>query len=432
MYSILNDDCLNAMSAYADKHFHACVTDPPYGLNFMGKNWDHGVPNKIYWQEVYRVLRPGGYLLAFGGTRMFHRLMVEIEDAGFEIRDTIMWVYGSGFPKGNNISKAIDKMLGNEPEIVCKHPRPAGNKPNGNSLNMSLFGMPQENVNITKPTSDIAKQWDGWNTNLKPAWEPIIVARKPVEGTVAQNVIKYGTGGINIDGCRVEAEDLEELQQNWNRIQSKSAEIGVNSTTGGFKQIDLSNFKPDGRYPANLIHDGSDEVLKHFPDAGGGYGKRGSFKNTNLADQGHEYKLKETGQTVGYGDSGSAARFFYCAKTSIKDRNEGCEMFEPQVGPKQMQDGSQGKIRSDGTVIKDSIKHHNHHPTVKPTSLMRYLCKLVTPKDGIILDPFCGSGSTGKAAILEGFNFVGIEKEADYAAIASKRCEHAQNSHLNK
>lgn len=380
-YKIINDDCLNGMKTFNDNHFHSSVTDPPYGLNFMGKNWDHGVPNKIYWQEVYRVLRPGGYLLAFGGTRMFHRLMVEIEDAGFEIRDTIMWVYGVGFPKGNNIGKSTGLA-----------------------------------------------EYQGWNTNLKPAWEPIIVARKPVEGTVAQNVIKYGTGGINIDGCRVEAEDLEELQQNWNRIQSKSAEIGVNSTTGGFKQIDLSNFKPDGRYPANLIHDGSDEVLKHFPDAGGGYGKRGSFKNTNLADQGHEYKLKETGQTVGYGDSGSAARFFYCAKASIKDRNEGCEMFEPQVGPKQFNEGMENKLRSDGTVINEAIKHKNHHPTVKPTSLMRYLCKLVTPKDGIILDPFCGSGSTGKAAILEGFNFVGIEKEADYAAIAAKRCEHALES----
>lgn len=373
-YKIINDDCLNGMKTFNDNHFHSSVTDPPYGLNFMGKNWDHGVPNKIYWEEVYRVLRPGGYLLAFGGTRMFHRLMVEIEDAGFEIRDTIMWVYGVGFPKGHNIGKST--------------------------------GLPE---------------WQGWNTNLKPAWEPIIVARKPVESSVAQNAIKYGTGGMNIDGCRV-GESGGTIQDSFSNEYLGQDTINFGHKRGIIHKIDK------GRYPANLIHDGSDEVLKHFPDAGGGYGKKGSFKNTNLADQGHEYKLKETGQTVGYGDSGSAARFFYCAKASIKDRNEGCEMFEPQVGPKQFNEGMENKLRSDGTVINEAIKHKNHHPTVKPTSLMRYLCKLVTPKDGIILDPFCGSGSTGKAAILEGFNFVGIEKEADYAAIATKRCEHALKS----
>lgn len=347
-YKIINDDCLNGMKTFNDNHFHSSVTDPPYGLNFMGKNWDHGVPNKIYWEEVYRVLRHGGHLLAFGGTRMFHRLMVEIEDAGFEIRDTIMWVYGVGFPKGNNIGKSTGLA-----------------------------------------------EWDGWNTNLKPAWEPIIIARKPVEGTVAQNVMKYGTGGINIDGCRVEGEPSPTIdrRESLRKAGKKCVAYAENNHNPWTK---LYNHPKDayvhrpaeelGRYPANLIHDGEID----FPN--------------------------------------NAARFFYCAKASIKDRNEGCEMFEPQVGPKQMQDGSQGKIRSDGTVIKDSIKHHNHHPTVKPTSLMRYLCKLVTPKDGIILDPFCGSGSTGKAAILEGFNFVGIDKEADYAAIATKRCEHALKS----
>jgi len=377
MYSILNDDCLNAMSAYADKHFHACVTDPPYGLNFMGKNWDHGVPNKIYWQEVYRVLRPGGYILAFGGSRTYHRLAVAIEDAGFEIRDTIMWVYGSGFPKGLNIGKATG-----------------------------------------------LKQWEGWNTNLKPAHEPIIMARKPLDGSVVENVMKHGTGGINIDECRVGDIGGTITMPSPNKTPRISTNFEVGN--GGVKSIE------GGRYPANLIHDGSEEVLKQFPEAGGGYGVSGSFKDTNLAQQGHEYKLQETGQVVGYGDSGSAARFFYCAKASPKDRNEGCEDMEPKEGAKQFNEGMEGKVRSDGSVIKPAIKHGNSHPTVKPTSLMQYLCKLVTPKDGIILDPFCGSGSTGKAAILEGFNFVGIEKEADYAAIASKRCEHAQNSHLNK
>jgi len=375
MYNIINDDCLNGMKTFDNNHFHSCVTDPPYGLNFMGKNWDHGVPNKIYWQEVFRVLKPGGHLLAFGGTRMFHRLMVEIEDAGFEIRDTIMWVYGSGFPKGNNISKTIDKMLGNEPEIVCKHPQPAGNKPNGNSLNMSFFGMPQENVNITKPSSDIAKQWDGWNTNLKPAWEPIIVARKPVEGTVAQNVMEHGTGAINIDACRVG-------ETGGTKALLSDEELIRNATNYYQKTNEIVNLDK-GRYPANLIHDGMIE----FPN--------------------------------------SAARFFYCAKASPKDRDEGLVDVEKKRRDQSRKDDSQA------LPIAGLAKHGNHHPTVKPTSLMQYLCRLVTPKDGIILDPFCGSGSTGKGAILEGFNFIGIEKEAEYADIARKRCEYAFQSFIH-
>lgn len=393
MFNIINDDCLNGMTDFADNHFHSCVTDPPYGLSFMGKNWDHGVPNKIYWDAVLRVLRPGGHLLAFGGTRMFHRLMVEIEDAGFEIRDTIMWVYGVGFPKGNNISKAIDKILGQQPTIVGPNENYRTAKVKGGAgFDNSINGEPQTQYYITEPSTDLAKQWQGWNTNLKPAWEPIIVARKPVEETVAQNVIKYGTGGINIDGCRIEGEPSPTIdrRKSLREAGKKCFNLSDSSSSKSYynPSADYSVHKPAeelGRYPANLIHDGEID----FPN--------------------------------------NAARFFYCAKTSIKDRNEGCAMFEPQVGPKQMQDGSQGKIRSNGTVIKDSIKHHNHHPTVKPTSLMQYLCRLVTPKDGIILDPFCGSGSTGKAAILEGFNFVGIEKEAEYAEIAKKRCEHAQN-----
>jgi site-specific DNA-methyltransferase (adenine-specific) len=331
MFNIINDDCLNGMKTFSDNYFHSSITDPPYGLNFMGAGWDHGVPGKEYWQEVYRVLKSGGHLLSFGGTRMFHRLMVEIEDAGFEIRDTIMWIYGSGFPKGLNIGKS---------------------------------------TGLT--------EFQGWNTNLKPAWEPIIIARKPVETTIAENAIKHGTGGINIDGCRV------------------------------------------NRYPANLIHDGSEEVLEHFPNSKSTI-KRNAVgaRNDGKSIYGKFNTMKS--YVGGYEDSGSAARFFYCAKASPTDRNEGCEDIEPQKTDNCRKDGSPTLVH------RPTTKHGNHHPTVKPTSLMQYLCRLVTPKNGIILDPFMGSGSTGKAAILEGFNFVGIEKEADYANIARKRCEYAKN-----
>jgi site-specific DNA-methyltransferase (adenine-specific) len=424
MFNIINDDCLNGMKTFSDNHFHSSITDPPYGLNFMGKNWDHGVPNKIYWQEVYRVLRPGGYLLAFGGTRMFHRLMVEIEDSGFEIRDTIMWVYGSGFPKGNNIAKAIDKKLGKEPEVVGDNPnwRPAKNK-GGAGFDKQLIGEQVEEYKLTKPNSDLAKQFQGWNTNLKPAWEPIIVARKPVEETVAQNAIKYGTGGINIDGCRV-GETGATIQDSFTNEYLGQDTINFGHKRGIIHKIEL------GRYPANLIHDGSEEVLEQFPIT-----NTKPNSNTRANHSSNPYGSPRTMQTsdtppipsIEYADCGSAARFFYCAKASKKDRDEGCEALEPKEATKQFNEGMEGQIRSDGTVIKESIKHRNHHPTVKPTNLMQYLCRLVTPKDGIILDPFCGSGSTGKAAILEGFNFVGIEKEADYADIARKRCEYAKN-----
>ena len=421
MFDIINDDCLNGMKTFSDNHFHSSITDPPYGLNFMGKNWDHGVPNKIYWQEVYRVLKPGGYLLAFGGTRMFHRLMVEIEDSGFEIRDTIMWVYGSGFPKGNNIAKAIDKKLGKEPEVVGDNPnwRPAKNK-GGAGFDKQLIGEQVEEYKLTKPNSDLAKQFQGWNTNLKPAWEPIIIARKPVETTIAENAMKYGTGGINIDGCRV-GETGATIQDSFTNEYLGQDTINFGHKRGIIHKIEL------GRYPANLIHDGSEEVLEQFPDAGGGYGKRGSFKNTNLAQQGHEFKLAETGQTIGYGDSGSAARFFYCAKASKKDRDEGLVDL-----PKKSYSHDGRDAHHETPYQRHNSVAGNHHPTVKPTNLMQYLCRLVTPKDGIILDPFCGSGSTGKAAILEGFNFVGIEKEADYADIARKRCEYIINRNSNE
>jgi DNA modification methylase len=398
----------------------AVVTDPPYGLSFMGKKWDYDVPGVEVWAECLRVLKPGGHLLAFAGTRTQHRMAVRIEDAGFEIRDMIAWVYGSGFPKSLDVSKAIDKMdaaqeqqarryrftewvrstgitskqideatqtnmgghyttAASQPAIMtrehleaCRHllgeiPEWVEREADIRSVESKNFaerevvGERRQRANnasrsnapmnasigevefITNPATPEAKQWQGWGTALKPALEPITVARKPLIGTVAENVLQHGTGAINVDGCRVGTEEIIDFKRKENAI-----------TASGWKDVNRNPYEQhsQGRWPANFIHDGSEEV-------------------TDLL--------------------GSAARFFYCAKASKRDRDEG-----------------------------------NHHPTVKPTDLMRYLCRLVTPPDGTVLDPFMGSGSTGKAAVLEGFRFIGIEREEEYCEIAKARIKHAQ------
>ena len=372
-HQLHHGDCLKVLRSMPDCSVDSIVTDPPYGLSFMGKKWDYDVPTIDVWVECLRVLKHGGHLLAFAGTRTQHRMAVRIEDAGFEIRDMIAWVYGSGFPKSLDVSKAIDKRGGNVAgfaefrdavkdamkrngvsrqklqdalgNYMISHYLTAGSQPAipilkdyriirdvvglGNAFD-ELFNdeaerevvgkhktdmgglggerLGQAGGNITAPATDAAKQWQGWGTALKPALEPITVARKPLVGTVAENVLQYGTGAINVDGGRVEG----------------------------------------GRWPANFIHDGSEEATDLLKDS---------------------------------------ARFFYCAKASKEDRGE------------------------------------NHHPTVKPTDLMRYLCRLVTPPNGIVLDPFNGSGSTGCAAVLEGFQYIGIEREAEYIAISEKRIQ---------
>ena len=339
MIELLHGDCLERLRELPDCSVDACVTDPPYGLSFMGKAWDYDVPSAEVWREVLRVLKPGGHLLAFAGTRTQHRMAVPIEDAGFEIRDLIAWVYGSGFPKSRNLDG----------------------------------------------------DWLGWGTALKPALEPITVARKPLGGTVAANVLRHGTGAINVDGCRVGTSKKVPASASTtpNAIYGKGlGSLGTGATGSGFD--------PNvGRWPANLIHDGSEEVVGCFPQTtpspskpvrqGGGQGYK----------PGAEYGAARDGFGVGYGDSGSAARFFYCAKASKADR--GAE---------------------------------NVHPTVKPTELMRYLVRLVTPPGGVVLDPFMGSGSTGKAAVLEGFRFIGIEREAEYLEIARGRIQLPEQGSL--
>ncbi|MAX61573.1 MAG: site-specific DNA-methyltransferase [Porticoccus sp.] len=363
---IITGDCLTAMRDLPDCSADAVVTDPPYGLSFMGKKWDYDVPSTEIWAECLRVLKPGGHLLAFAGTRTQHRMAVRIEDAGFEIRDMIAWVYGSGFPKSHN------------------------------------------------------GEWGG--TALKPALEPITVARKPLIGTVAANVLEYGTGAINVDGCRVGTEGATkrsgqaEYPKNPDGTEDRS---GSWARTGhAIENIDA------GRWPANLIHDGSDEVLAAFPVTGASSGAPRN-NNTSLGSSGANV-FGKGGAFVGAGhadNGGSAARFFYCAKASKQDREEGLEHLDAVHRPNgnKWTDQDYRVARGERPPSAESGPRRNTHPTVKPTDLMRYLCRLVTPPGGAVLDPFMGSGSTGKAAVIEGFGFVGIERDAEYAEIAKAR-----------
>lgn len=326
---LLEGDCRDVMElALAENSVDSIVTDPPYGLSFMNRHWDCDVPKVEMWRAAFAVLKPGGYLLAFSGTRTYHRMVCAIEDAGFEVRDQLAWVYGSGFPKSHN------------------------------------------------------GPWGG--TALKPAWEPIVMARKPLIGTVEANWREHGTGALNIDGCRVG----DEVRFNA-AAANKAGGNSLNMSAVGMPQ-DAAGREAIGRWPANLIHDGSDEVLAAFPQAPG-----------QLRSVGPEHGDKPSVNVYGdmgarphtppRGDTGSAARFFYCSKASKADRGQG-----------------------------------NVHPTVKPTDLMRYLCRLVTPAGGTVLDPFMGSGSTGRGAVLEGFKFIGIEQDPTYLEIARARIEEAQ------
>jgi len=406
-----------------DNSVDSIVTDPPYELGFMGKSWDAtGIAYNVeMWRECLRVLKPGGHLLAFSGSRTYHRMAVAIEDAGFQIRDQIMWVYGSGFPKSLNISKAIDKAAGAEREVIGSKIGQPGYHLQGHSSTTGAFNhglgssTPETRLAsslVTAPATAEAEVWDGWGTALKPAHEPIVMARKPLDGTVANNVLTHGVGGINIDGCRVEAQD--------------SFGGGTKGTSGfaaGYEHDGWVAGSSLGRFPANFIHDGSDEVLQLFPDT-----KGGTWNTTKGARH-----FNNDGEPTGYAtskqdsSSGSAARFFYCAKANKKDRNEGLDDMPDQILAMSNQAKAElkrGNLHKGDSGVNSASIRKNHHPTVKPTDLMRYLCRLITPPNGVVLDPFTGSGSTGKAALLEGFNFIGIEQSPEYAAIAQARIEH--------
>ena len=421
-WTIHHGDCREVMATLDAESVDAIVSDPPYGLSFMGKGWDHGVPGVEFWTEALRVAKPGAHLLAFGGTRTYHRLACAIEDAGWEIRDCVMWVYGSGFPKSHDVSKAIDKAAGAEREVVgSKLGQPGYSLTDGKGGlyggGFGANGTGQGECQVTAPATDAARQWSGWGTALKPAWEPIIVARKPLVGTVAENVLTHGTGAINVDGCRVgiDSSDLEQM----------SGRSGKRTSPHLLRGLAATSWEPTaaGRWPANLIHDGSEEVVGLFPVTHGA----GTFRHgENAIFGGCEGQPKQK-QRPAIDGGGSTARFFYCAKASKADREEGLASHPERDTSLKYNggDGFAGRTLVDGEWVNtdkaNRTRPRNHHPTVKPTDLMRYLCRLVTPPGGVVLDPFTGSGSTGKAATLEGFRFIGIEREAEYVEIAKAR-----------
>lgn len=466
-YQVLLGDCLDRLKELPDASIDAVVTDPPYGLSdhapkevaaclsawlagepyrpkgkgFMGKSWDAWVPGPEVWSECLRVLKPGGHILAFAGTRSMDLMSMAIRLAGFELRDSIgyahdggsaplmAWTFGSGFPKSLDVSKAIDKAAGAEREVV--HERRTGWAGTlGGKGALSGLGSAEDVRRVSKPATDAARQWEGWGTALKPAWEPIILARKPLVGTVAENVLAHGTGALNIDGCRVPAEGEENpstarRRGSINHLSTRSAaeaeaegKIESRQSPEAFRAGRAGEAL--GCWPANLIHDGSDGVVAAFPQAPGRQRAVGPQHGANPSINTYgDYGPRQ--QFNPRGDNGSAARFFYCAKASRRDRNEGCENMPERALNWSSGTKNPGSFQSEGT----KKAANNNHPTVKPTDLMRYLCRLVTPPGGTVLDPFMGSGSTGKAAMLEGFRFIGIEREAGYLEIARARIQWA-------
>jgi site-specific DNA-methyltransferase (adenine-specific) len=388
--NIYHGNCIELLRELEDNSIDSIVTDPPYELGFMGKKWDStGIAYNVeMWKECLRVLKPGGHLLSFGGSRTYHRMACTIEDAGFEIRDQIMWIYGSGFPKSYDISKGIDKKFGAKREVVGKRVHPTlKNKPNIKSRAYHVETLNSnenmESWDITAPATNEAKQWSGWGTALKPAHEPIVVARKPLsEKNVVDNVLKWGTGGINIDACRIETN--EDLTRNCMGLASSSNEGWKRPWhEKAIKQVFEST---NGRFPANIIFD---EEAKRLLDEQSGITRSTKVKNKKKSYDGESFTGMLRGIStpdIQYNDVGGASRFFYCAKASRKERGEG-----------------------------------NNHPTVKPIALMKYLIKLVMPPNGIVLDPFAGSGTTLVAAKKLGFNYIGFEIEEQYIEIINKR-----------
>ena len=527
---LLNGDCLDKLKELDNNSIDSIVTDPPYGLSFMGKKWDYDVPSVEIWQECLRVLKPGGHLLAFAGSRTYHRMAVRIEDAGFDIRDQIMWIYGSGFPKSHNVGKSIDKMGGKtigwfgkwlrqwrqenkiaQKEIAKLFPSKTGgltgcvanwelglSMPTTEQFNTIIenFDLPFENIEQlereiigTKSSGCFGNETDrhtigasksvevditkgnsigeGWGTALKPAHEPIVMARKPIEGTVAENTLQYGVGGLNIDATRVGSEIITNQPAGDNAVYNTS-----------WKGVKTEPTISEGRWPANIILECTCENPKVVSDK---YDIRtyNDYKNTfksyeeNDKDKG-EYEIKDVETTKvihtdpscpcyildkqsgnkksikrsskhnkptehtntytpvasdyrddnTYGDEGGASRFFYCPKTSAREREEGLVGLQTKANAHMAtQNGTSGEASKGMERFKTQPKQ-NFHPTVKPTELMKYLIRLVTPKDGIVLDPFMGSGSTGKAAMQEGMWFVGIEREKEYFEIAKQRIEY--------
>ena len=479
-------DCLEVMPTMPDDSVDTIITDPPYGLDFMGKQWDHGVPGVEFWKQALRVAKPGAMLMAFGGTRTYHRLACAIEDAGWIIRDQIQWLYGSGFPKSLDIGKAVDKMdatgarlarrykftgwvrshgvtaqqinttllasdmgrhytdvlpTGKQPSIMtrehleaCRHlfvdvpewvedmadqrtvesenfkrREVVETKHDTGKRNIDILGTEAQDYDITAPATEAAKKWDGYGTALKPAHEPICLAMKPLDGTFAENVLKWGVGGLWIDGGRVGTSDAPRGSGN------NLGYHGGGSGTGG------NITPPKGRFPANLIHDGSPEVLEVFPETGKSTPHyRGAAINSRMFAS-PEYESSVRGHDD---NGGSAARFFYCAKASKSERNAGLESL-----PVTQTIGGGGMNNPEIAGAYGSVKApaRNSHPTVKPLALMQYLCRLTRmPDGGVVLDPFSGSGTTGVAAVREGREYIGIEKNGGYLNIQRQRIEEEE------
>jgi DNA modification methylase len=409
---LLNGDCIEQMQKLIDDgvQVDSVVTDPPYHLTsivkrfgkegsapaqygtdgafkrassgFMGKEWDGGdiAFRPETWELALKLLKPGGHILAFSASRNYHRMAVAIEDAGFEIRDQMMWLYGSGFPKSHNIGKGVDNKLGNKREVI-------GTKECGYQVSISKTRKEQGyRPNLTNSTKEVVvdrgdTEYEGWGTALKPAHEPIVMARKPIsEKTVVDNVLKHGTGGLNIDGCRIETNpEVDDMHRVVDRKPRNDDKVWTNKNSGFKNENNIyTGVKEEGRFPANVMHGGLDTEW---------------------------------------------ARYFYCPKTSKAEKNKGLDSFETKKSG--MSGGAQSKgegyDKGQGIGLNRVIERKNTHPTVKPIELMKYLCRMVTPKGGTVLDPFMGSGSTGMAAKDEGFEFIGIEKEKEYFDIAEAR-----------
>ena len=429
MFKLINGDSLVELDKLGENSIDAIVTDPPYELGFMGKSWDStGIAYNVdFWKKCLRVLKPGGHLLAFSGARTSHRMVCAIEDAGFEIRDNIMWLYGSSMPKGQNIGKML--------EAKNKY-----GKSNSRSLRELELSEGEGSYTVSQPNNGIMgemkdferryyepdNEWKGWNSQLKPAYEPICLARKPLEGTIIENINKYGVGGINIDECRVGNEEVSTHKA------PKGTFAGGELGRGSTKEEDGSiNYEShSGRYPSNVIHDGSEEATKDMPISNSPNGSVPKvYYKEGLCDHFSKVTPFES-----YKDVGSASRYYYCAKASSKDREEGLEHF----AKKQMYEGDQkfGYGNANGDNFGDriaNVKRTNIHPTCKPTELMQYLVRLVSPKGATILDPFMGSGSTGKAVAFENkerdanYSFIGIEMEKEYCEIAQARIDWAND-----
>lgn len=388
--TVLNLDCRHGLAMLPDNSVDAILTDPPYELGFMGHSWDSsGIAYDVaVWREALRVLKPGGHMLAFSGSRTYHRMACAIEDAGFTVRDSIMWVYGSGFPKSLDVSKALDKLFGAERQVIGQQFRAATGRDEGYG-----FG---ESFDLTAPATLVAQLWEGWGTALKPAHEPICVARKPLAAkTVAENLLHLGVGALNIDGCRVATDDGQ------NRARPPRT---PNEILGGGKGTNLtaSEHNDAGRWPANVIHDGSPEVLALFPQAPGQLAKASTADTLRAGQNVYGTMLRGSNGMSPRDDAGSAARFFQACPWAEEDLERALLFYCAKASKREKGEG-------------------NTHPTVKPVALGRYLARLICPPGGTLLDIFAGSGSFGVSAALEGFTFLGFDSDPASAAIANAR-----------